>query len=100
MGVPVDIYDMIWLKPLDETLLEEAASKYDHIVTLEDGCRTGGFGSAVSEWLSTRNFPVGLSVMAIADAWMSHASVDCLRRRAGIDADAIVATISNIQSQK
>ena len=100
MGVPVDIYDMIWLKPLDETLLEEAASKYDHIVTLEDGCRTGGFGSAVSEWLSTRNYPVGLSVMAIADAWMSHASVDCLRRRAGIDADAIVATISNIQSQK
>jgi 1-deoxy-D-xylulose-5-phosphate synthase len=45
-------YDMRWLKPLDENLLHEVASKFDTIVTVEDGVINGGLGSAILEWLA------------------------------------------------
>lgn len=98
-GVPVDHYDMIWLKPLDHELLSEIASRYDLLVTIEDGAVNGGFGSAVSQWLESRRaenpqLPAPkLLTIGIPDKWIAQGSVPELRHLAGIDADTIVSEI-------
>ena len=98
-NINVDHFDMIWLKPLDNELLEEIISRYDVILTLEDGVKEGGFGSAVGEWInehqpihSEKRNPVLISV-GVPDKWMGHGSVAQLRKIAGIDAESIAETL-------
>ena len=115
-GIDVDHYDMIWVKPLDESLLKEIIGKYDYIVTVEDGARDGGFGSAVCE--KTGELIENLKVTAdtqspadgsvnikspeiirlgIPDRWIGHGSVSQLREIAGIDAKSIANVIENLK---
>ena len=54
-GIKVGHYDMIFLKPIDEELLEEATSRYHSLITIEDGTVVGGLGSALAEWLTKHN---------------------------------------------
>lgn len=98
-GIAVDVYDMIWLKPLDEATIEMAAGKYRHLVTLEDGSIAGGFGSAVSEHLSRRHLQADITMLGIPDRWMTHATVPELREMAGIDASSIVSSIIAISDK-
>lgn len=99
--IEADLYDMIWLKPLDTDMLEEIASRYPLIVTVEDGAASGGFGSAVAEWLNSRHAahpdrpdPRHLTA-GIPDRWIAQGSVAQLRAIAGIDAESIAATITS-----
>ena len=99
-GIAADHFDMIWLKPLDEDILEKVATHYDTLLTIEDGTRNGGFGSAVAQWLEERhkNNPDAtdprLITLAIPDKWIAQGSVAELRSLAGIDARAIVEALS------
>lgn len=99
-GIKADHYDMIWLKPLDADLLKQAADNHDLIVTVEDGALNGGFGSAVTEWLSDRyaQSPDAKAPRHIAagipDKWISQGSVAQLRAIAGIDAASITSLVT------
>lgn len=89
-GKLVGVYDMRFLKPLDEQLLYEICKTYTTIVTLEDGIVTGGFGSAVMEFtqendLKTRIIPVG-----VPDLFVAHGTISELQEECGMDVDAIV----------
>lgn len=95
-GIVVDHYDMIWVKPLDYSLLSEIAGKYDTILTVEDGIATGGFGSAVEEWLNDNNAKLKIIRLGIGDEWIAHGSVAELRLDCGIDADSIAYKIRNL----
>lgn len=86
-------YDMRFLKPLDEELLREAASNFSHIITIEDGVRAGGFGSAVLEWINDHDFHVETVRMGLPDEFVEHGKVSELQHIVGIDTEAIVATI-------
>ncbi len=97
-GTNADHYDMIWLKPLDSSLLQEISERYDRIVTVEDGAKQGGFGTAIDQWLS-ENAPdktIRLVQLGIPDSWMGHGSVPELRTIAGIDAKAIVEAVKSM----
>lgn len=107
--IPVDLYDMIWLKPLDEDLIREISSRYNHIITIEDGTAKGGFGAAIDEFLNNlRNQHPEQSIphhttLAIPDQWIAQGSPAQLRALAGIDAEAIkkaVISSPNNQSAK
>lgn len=102
-GICADVYDMIWIKPLDQDIINRAANEYDLIVTVEDGVRNGGFGSAVLEALSERNRPTHLLRLGTPDSWIGHGSVATLRANCGFDAkgikDAILAELKSM-SQK
>lgn len=87
--IPVDIYDMIWIKPLDTELLRHIFKSYDGIVTVEDGSLIGGFGSAVAEFMALEGASVPLRMLGVADRWIQHASVAEQKREAGLDADSI-----------
>ena len=89
-GISVDLYDMIWVNPLDLELLDKIGGKYRHVITVEDGMRTGGFGSAVDEYLSSTGRGVRVSRLGIPDKWMAHGSIPELRKIAGFDSESII----------
>lgn len=91
-GVDIDIYDMIWVKPLDSELLSRIAAKHKRIVTVEDGVAAGGFGSAVQEWLSDNGYDLHVTRLGIPDSFIQHGSVAQLQRICGIDSDTILKT--------
>ena len=87
-------YDMRFLKPLDENLLKEVAEKYKHIITIEDGVRNGGMGTAVMEWLNDNGYTnISVKRMGIPDKFVEHGSIDELRAIIGLDNDTIKKTI-------
>lgn len=93
-GLNVGHYDMRFIKPLDESLLEEIGKQYNNIVTVEDGVRSGGFGSAVLEWMSDHGFSPKMTRLGLPDKFIEHGTVEQLRHITGMDADAITAAIT------
>lgn len=82
-------YDLRFVKPLDENLLHDIGRKFNKIITIEDGVRTGGMGSAVLEWMSDHGFRPQIVRMGLPDAFVEHGSVAELRQLVGLDADSI-----------
>ena len=88
-------YDMRFVKPLDETLLDEIGRKYKEIVTVEDGIRNGGFGSAVMEWLQDHGYQTRVKRIGLPDHFVEHGTIAELRQIIGMDKTAIINTIYN-----
>ncbi|MFC2439504.1 MAG: 1-deoxy-D-xylulose-5-phosphate synthase [Segatella maculosa] len=86
-------YDLRFLKPLDEELLHEVGKRFKHIVTIEDGTRNGGMGSAVLEWLSDHGYTPTVKRMGMPDEFVEHGTVAELKRICNMDIDSIVAAI-------
>lgn len=82
-------YDMRFIKPLDGQLLEEIGKKFKKVITIEDGVRNGGFGSAVLEWLNDHGYAPSVQRMGLPDEFVTHGSVSELRRIVGLDAHHI-----------
>ena len=82
-------YDLRFVKPLDENLLQDIGRKFDKIITIEDGVRNGGMGSAVMEWMADHGFRPQIVRMGLPDAFVEHGSVAQLRKLVGLDADSI-----------
>ncbi len=97
-GISAAVYDMRFIKPMDTKLLDEiAAAGYRRIVTVEDGCRIGGFGEAVMEYFAEHHPPVvdKVTILAIPDEFITHGSVAQLKSNCHIDKSAIVAACQN-----
>lgn len=95
-GIRVDHYDMIWIKPLDNELIDEIASKYKNIITIEDGCRTGGFGSAVVNRLKENSLDNKVINLGIPDNWVFQGTIGELQTDCGLDVQSIVNTVIGI----
>ena len=92
-GEEVAHYDLRFLKPLDEELLHEVGKRFKHIITIEDGTRNGGMGSAVLEWLSDHGYTPTVKRMGMPDAFVEHGTVAELKRICNMDIDSIIAAI-------
>ena len=82
-------YDMRFVKPLDEDILNEVAQKFSHIITVENGSRMGGFGSAVLEWLQDNGHNTHVTRLGIPDSFVEHGTVAELHKIVGIDKESI-----------
>lgn len=89
-------YDMRFIKPLDGDLLEEIGKKFKKVITIEDGVRNGGFGSAVLEWFNDHGYAPSVQRMGLPDEFVTHGSVDELRRIVGLDAPHIKQNIETM----
>jgi 1-deoxy-D-xylulose-5-phosphate synthase len=87
--VSVAHYDMRFLKPLDEDILQEVGSTFSRVITVEDGVRMGGFGSAVIEWFADHHFHPDITRMGLPDKFVEHGSVEQLHEIVGIDKENI-----------
>ncbi|MBR3446157.1 MAG: 1-deoxy-D-xylulose-5-phosphate synthase [Prevotella sp.] len=83
-------YDMRFLKPLDETILQEVGSRFQKIVTIEDGVRNGGLGTAVTEWMNDHGYHPQIVRMGLPDSFVEHGTVKELHHIVGLDAEAIL----------
>ena len=86
-------YDMRFLKPLDENILQEVGQRFQHIVTVEDGVRNGGLGSAVLEWMNDHGYQPTITRLGLPDNFVEHGTVAELRHIVGLDAEAIQRVI-------
>lgn len=86
-------YDLRFCKPLDEALLQEVGERFKRIVTIEDGARAGGIGSAVLEWMSDHHFTPTITRLGLPDHFVEHGSVPQLKALTGLDDDSIAKAI-------
>ncbi len=86
-------YDLRFCKPLDEALLQEVGERFKRIVTIEDGARAGGIGSAVLEWMSDHHFTPAITRLGLPDHFVEHGSVPQLKVLTGLDDDSIAKAI-------
>ncbi len=86
-------YDLRFLKPLDDHLLDEIGSKFKHVITVEDGVRNGGMGSAVLEWMSDHGYHPEVVRLGLPDCFVEHGTVAQLREKWGLDVPTIKKTI-------
>lgn len=92
-GIAADVYDMIWLSPLDDDLLQEIARNYRHVVTVEDGCKDGGFGMKAAVEIHRSNKNTEVSILGIPDRWVFHGSPSELYKEVEIDSTAIASCV-------
>ncbi len=86
-------YDLRFVKPLDETMLREIGERFSRVITIEDGARQGGMGTAVMEWFADNGFSPRLVRLGLPDAFVEHGSVPELRHLLGLDVEGIAAQI-------
>ncbi|MBA6313636.1 1-deoxy-D-xylulose-5-phosphate synthase [Cellulophaga baltica] len=89
-------YNMCFIKPLDHKSLEQIFASYDHIITIEDGCKTGGFGSAIVEFANEKLYQKPITVLGIEDEIIEHGSTEELYQIAKIDALSLKLKINTI----
>jgi 1-deoxy-D-xylulose-5-phosphate synthase len=99
-GINPAHYDMRFVKPIDEDLLHEVFSKYNKIVTIEDGTVVGGFGTAVLEFMNTHNYKATIKIMGIPDRLVEHGSPKQLYREIELDAEGIAKTLRELVEVK
>lgn len=92
-AISVAHYDLRFAKPLDDALLTTVAQRFSRIVTIEDGARAGGIGSAVLEWMSDHHFTPELTRLGLPDNFVEHGTVAQLREIVGLDIESIKKAI-------
>ena len=87
---------MRFLKPIDETILDEVGRRFKRIVTVENGVRNGGLGSAVVEWMNDHGYqPQVIRLGLPDDRFVEHGTVAELQQLVGLDPESIIRTITH-----
>lgn len=94
-GINPAHYDIRFVKPIDEDLLHEVFSRYNKVITVEDGTVVGGFGSAVLEFMAQHNYKATVKMLGIPDRIVEHGSPKELHKECAYDAQAI-ATVARL----
>ncbi len=92
-GIAIGHYDMRFAKPLDEALLHHICKRYSKIITLEDGCLQGGFGSAILEFMADHRYHLEVKRLGIPDHVVEHGEQIELHNESGFGPAGIEATI-------
>lgn len=95
-GIAVAHYDMRFLKPLDEDILREAGGNFGRIVTVEDGARNGGLGSAVTEWMNDNGYSPRITRIGLPDRFVEHGTVEELKDITGTGKDGIKRVLAQM----
>ena len=86
-------YDLRYVKPLDKELLTSVFEKHDKVITVEDGALKGGFGSAITEFMTGNGFSSKIKMLGIPDSFIEHGSLKELYELCGIDKNGIVSAV-------
>ena len=94
--ISVAHYDMIYLKPIDESILHKVGNQFSRIITVEDGTIAGGLGSAVVEFMAENGYHVQVKRIGVTDQFIEHGTIPELYRLCGMDAESIAQTIIEV----
>jgi 1-deoxy-D-xylulose-5-phosphate synthase len=90
-------YDLRFAKPLDEKLLHKICANFNHIITIEDGVKKGGVGSAILEFMANHNYKNSVTILGINDNFIEHGTIDELQKINGIDTNSIKNILLNLK---
>ena len=93
-------YDMRFVKPIDTKLLDEIFAKHDHVITIENGCIQGGFGSAVIEYMVEKGYHAKVKRLGVPDEFIEHGKPHQLYAECGFDKDGIVHSMKEMIIEK
>ena len=89
-------YNMRFVKPLDKKQLHHIFKHYSHLITIEDGCKIGGFGSSILDFANENDYPCAIDILGIDDRFIEHGTIGQLHEMVGIDSSAIKKHINKI----
>lgn len=92
--ISIALYDMRFLKPLDNDTLHSIAKNFKQVITIEDGVIDGGFGSAVLEFMADNNYNLRVKRLGIKDTFVEHGTPEQLYNLVGLDAEGIAKSLS------
>ena len=92
-GIEAAHYDLRFVKPLDEVLLDEVGRRFRRVITVEDGCLRGGVGEAVTVFFASRGYDVQVTRLGIGDQWVEHGTPAQLKALCGYDEESILRTL-------
>jgi len=95
-GINVGHYNMRFAKPLDTDLIDKICHTYDRIITIEDGTKLGGFGSAVAEYLADKPHHIPTTIMGVPDRIVEHGTQEELHEEVGLDPEGIKETVREV----
>lgn len=95
-GINPAHYDMRFVKPLDAEMLHEIFSKFKKVITIEDGCIPGGFGSAILEWMNDNNYSAHIKRLGIPDKFIEHGTPKELQIECGFYVDDIINEVKGM----
>ena len=95
-GLDIAHYNMRFVKPLDEDALHKISTKFNHIITIEDGCLQGGFGSAILEFIANNKYKVSVKMLGVPDVFIQHGTQEELHSYCGYNTKAIVSAVHSI----
>lgn len=99
-GISVAHYDMRFVKPLDQELLHKVCKRFKQLITIEDGSVTGGFGTAVLEFMSDHGYTCQVRRLGVPDRFIDHGTQAELHRECGFDPESIVRTVRTLVKPK
>ncbi|MHB8066222.1 MAG: transketolase C-terminal domain-containing protein, partial [Ruminiclostridium sp.] len=94
--ISAEVISARFIKPVDEELIVDCGKRFEYLVTLEDNCRFGGFGSRVLEVLNKHGLKTSLNIMGLPEDFISHGSRNELLKNFGLDFDSIANNILQI----
>jgi len=95
-GLNIAHYDLRFAKPLDEKLLHTIFQKFDKIITIEDGCLQGGFGSSILEFMANNDYQAKVKMLGIPDIFIHHGTQEELYNDCHYDTKAIVSSVQKM----
>lgn len=96
LGISAAHYDMRFVKPIDELMLHEVFTKFKNVITVEDGCVMGGFGSAVVEFMADQGYEARVTRLGIPDKYIHHGTQEELWEECGFDTKSIVSSVKKM----
>lgn len=95
-SIDCEIVNCRFIKPLDEKYLESLMSKFNKVITIEEGVLKGGFGSTITTWLNEHNYDGKIKRLGIHDQFVTHGNRDLLLKEVGLDVNSIVKSIKDL----
>ncbi len=93
-------YDMRFVKPLDEELLHKVFKQFKHVITVEDGIISGGFGSAILEFMCDHGYTSRVKRLGVPDRFVEQGTQQELYKECGYDVEGIIETVKTLVKPK
>lgn len=99
-GIHPGLFDMRFVKPIDENLLHYVFQNFGNIITIEDGSRIGGLGSAVIEFMAIHAYNAKVRIMGVPDRIIEHGKPNELYEECQYDAKSIITVVKSMLQEK
>ena len=94
-GIECEVVNCRFIKPMDKDYLQSILERFDNVITIEEGVKTGGFGESVAAWLATNGYKGSVKIISLPDEFVEHGPRDLLLEKWGVDQKGIEDIVLN-----